>query len=331
MNRLPGVIIKKIDLTMKNIFKILFTRKLLATSAVMLLILPYATAADTGTSSLEQMASNDTFLWLILTLEIVLILIGLVLIFVILKMKSILFGKEDVEGIEAVVSVGFFEKWASKLQDAVPVDREEEVMTDHEYDGIIELDNNLPPWWKMLFNLSIVFSAIYIGFYHFSDVGPSSEEEYLASMEEARIEVEAYMAQKANSIDELNVAAVSDASSLSEGKQIFDLNCAACHGKEGQGGVGPNMTDNYWIHGGDIKDVFKTIKYGVPEKGMIAWKAQLTPSQMQSVASYILTLVGTNPPNQKEPQGDLYEPEENKVSEDIKDGSNEKNISMIIQ
>lgn len=269
-----------------------------------------ATAADTATSSLQEMASNDSFLWMILTLEIILILIGLVLIVVILKMKSILFGAEEAEGAEAVESVSFFEKWASKLQDAVPVDREEEIMTDHEYDGIIELDNNLPPWWKMLFNLSILFAAIYIGFYHLSDAGPSSEEEYLTAMEEARIEVETFMAQKANSIDELNVVAVSDESALAEGKQIFQTSCAACHGKEGQGGVGPNMTDNYWLHGGDIKDVFKTIKYGVPEKGMISWKTQLSPSQMQSVASYILTLVGTNPPNPKDPQGDLYEPAE---------------------
>ncbi|MBT30860.1 MAG: cytochrome C oxidase subunit III [Thalassobius sp.] len=269
-----------------------------------------ATAADTATSSLQEMASNDSFLWMILTLEIILILIGLVLIVVILKMKSILFGAEEAEGAEAVESVSFFEKWASKLQDAVPVDREEEIMTDHEYDGIIELDNNLPPWWKMLFNLSILFAAIYIGFYHLSDAGPSSEEEYLTAMEEARIEVETFMAQKANSIDELNVVAVSDESALAEGKQIFQTSCAACHGKEGQGGVGPNMTDNYWLHGGDIKDVFKTIKYGVPEKGMISWKTQLSPSQMQSVASYILTLVGTNPPNPKDPQGDLYEPTE---------------------
>lgn len=295
---------------MKNISRILLNKKLLAMGAALLWGASSATAADTATSSLQEMASNDSFLWMILTLEIILILIGLVLIVVILKMKSILFGAEEAEGAEAVESVSFFEKWASKLQDAVPVDREEEIMTDHEYDGIIELDNNLPPWWKMLFNLSILFAAIYIGFYHLSDAGPSSEEEYLTAMEEARIEVETFMAQKANSIDELNVVAVSDESALAEGKQIFQTSCAACHGKEGQGGVGPNMTDNYWLHGGDIKDVFKTIKYGVPEKGMISWKTQLSPSQMQSVASYILTLVGTNPPNPKDPQGDLYEPTE---------------------
>ena len=113
----------------------------------------------------------------------------------------------------------------------------------------------------------------------------------------------------ANSIDETNVTLVANTSSLDNGKSIFNTNCAACHGESAgsmPGGVGPNLVDEYWIHGGDIKDLFKTIKYGVPAKGMISWESQLSPSQIQDVASYILSLQGTNPPNAKEPQGDLY-------------------------
>ena len=79
-----------------------------------------------------------------------------------------------------------------------------------------------------------------------------------------------------------------------------------CHGQKGEGLVGPNFADEYWIHGGGIKNVFKVIKYGVPDKGMIAWQAQLKPADMQKVGSYILTLQGTNPPNPKAPQGTIW-------------------------
>jgi cytochrome c oxidase cbb3-type subunit 3 len=125
---------------------------------------------------------------------------------------------------------------------------------------------------------------------------------------QAEEEVAEYLATRADLVDEKSVVTLTDEAALDKGKTIFISYCAACHGTQGEGGVGPNMTDNYWIHGGDIKDLFRVVKYGVPEKGMISWKSQLSPVQMQQVSSYILTLVGTNPPNQKEPQGELYEP-----------------------
>jgi len=309
---------------MKNIFKKLFSKSMVSLVLVWLAAVSVA-SAQTGESALEEMASNDTFLWMILVLEGLLITIGLILIVVILKMNHILFGQAVAEAEEAVAAPGIFAEWWQKLTDIVPVDKEEEVMTDHEYDGIIELDNNLPPWWKMLFNASIVFAAVYIGYYHFSDAGPSSQEEYIAEMRQAEAEVSAYMAQRANAVDELNVVTVEEEAALAEGKKIFDANCAACHGREGQGGVGPNVTDNYWIHGGDIKDVFKTIKYGVPAKGMIPWKSQLSPSQMQKVASYILTLVGTDPANPKEPQGEYYAPAGKEEPTNISDNESEAN------
>jgi cytochrome c oxidase cbb3-type subunit 3 len=313
---------KKIDIS--------FTKKLLLILIISLGL--GSTVAAQALAPAEEIASNDTFLWGILVMEGILVILGLVLIFIILKMNTILFGKKESAEEELFATPGVLDVWWQKLTDMVPVDKEEEVMTDHEYDGIIELDNNLPPWWKMLFNLCILFAAVYIGYYHFSDAGESQEEEYIASMEQAEAEVQAYMAQRANAIDELNVIAVSEESELAKGKQIFEVSCAACHGKEGQGGVGPNMTDNYWIHGGDVKDVFKTIKYGVPAKGMIPWKSQLTPAQMQQVASYILTLVGTEPPNPKEPQGELYEPadkDESTNMSEVKKSDKEKYLSHI--
>lgn len=200
------------------------------------------------------------------------------------------------------------------LTDAKPVEKEAEVMTDHNYDGIHELDNNLPPWWLWGFYFTIAFSVVYMIRYHVMD-GPLQHDEYLAEVEEGKKEVEAYLATASNLVDETNVTLLTDETSLAKGKEIYTTNCVACHLPDGGGQVGPNLTDAYWLHGGDIKDVFKTIKYGVPTKGMIAWKEQLNPSQMQAVASYILSLQGTTPANPKAPEGELYAPEGSEIPE----------------
>jgi cytochrome c oxidase cbb3-type subunit 3 len=159
-----------------------------------------------------------------------------------------------------------------------------------------------------MFYVSIVYSVFYIGYQHFSDYGMSSEEEYNQEMDVAQASINAYLAGQASVVDENSVVALSDDEALSNGKFIYQLNCVVCHLESGAGLVGPNLTDEYWIHGGSVKDVFRTIKYGVPEKGMIAWGTQLRPAEIQNVSSYILTLVGTNPPNPKEPQGEKYDP-----------------------
>lgn len=187
------------------------------------------------------------------------------------------------------------------FNNAVPIEREEEIMLDHEYDGIRELDNNLPAWWVYMFYLTILFSGVYLAYYHFLG-GNLQEAEY---KEEIAI-AEKHKASLANSINEANVTVLTDEARLANGKTLYSQYCGACHGKSGEGGVGPNLTDEYWLHGGNIKDVFKTITNGVPQKGMISWKAQLSPAQIQEVSSYILSLKGSNPANAKEPQGDLY-------------------------
>jgi cytochrome c oxidase cbb3-type subunit III len=188
-----------------------------------------------------------------------------------------------------------------KFTDAVPIEREHEILLDHNYDGIHELDNRLPPWWVYMFYATIVFALVYMWYFHVLGTGNVQEEEYQAEMAQAEVE----MKLAASKMDETSVTLLSDATRIKNGETIFMTNCAACHGKLGEGSVGPNLTDDYWLHGGSINEVFKTIKYGVPTKGMIPWQAQLSPSQIQEVSSYILTLKGTNPPNQKAPQGDL--------------------------
>ena len=195
-----------------------------------------------------------------------------------------------------------------RLTEAVPVDREDEVLLDHNYDGIKELDNRLPPWWLGLFYGSIVFAVFYIGYYHVAGKGLSSSEAWEQEIKIAEAEVAKYLSSQAVAVDENSVTLATDQATLDAGEITFNSLCATCHLESGAGLVGPNLTDHYWLHGGDIKDVFRVIKYGVPEKGMISWASQLRPTQMHEVASYILhSLVGTNPPNPKEPQGELFE------------------------
>jgi cytochrome c oxidase cbb3-type subunit 3 len=198
-----------------------------------------------------------------------------------------------------------YKRWTN----VVPIEKEKDILMNHDYDGIRELDNSLPPWWVAMFYITIAYAVVYVGIYHFSDYGLSQAEEYVAEMEHAEESIKEYLSKQANLVDESNVEALLDDASLAAGKTVYEGKCAACHGMAGEGGVGPNLTDEYWLHGGDIKSVFKTIKYGVPEKGMISWKSQLRPAEMHKTASYILTLVGTNPPNGKEPQGEKLQVE----------------------
>jgi len=235
-----------------------------------------------------------------------LILIEILMIFVMVKsIRNLLIGLGYQNAPqEETVKPWINWKWLDRqLTDAVPLDREAEVMTDHEYDGIRELDNNLPPWWIYGFYVTIIFAFVYLFDYHVFGTSPLQLDEYKQELADAELQKSTRLEEVAASIDESNVTVLTDASALASGKDIYVGNCAACHGQAGEGGVGPNLTDVYWIHGGGISNVFKTIKYGVPEKGMIAWQTQLSPETMQKVSSYILTFQGTKPANAKEAQG----------------------------
>ncbi len=211
----------------------------------------------------------------------------------------------------AVPSGGdFWTKLRKKYwEDAVPMAEEGRIMGHHEFDGIRELDNNLPPWWVNMFYLTIVFAVGYMIYYHWGGPGLNQRQEYEREMEEARYQKAIALSSAADKVNEETVTALTDKDALADGAFIFKNTCSACHGQLGEGGVGPNMTDDNWIHGGGIKNVFKTIKYGVPDKGMKSWQAEIKPSDMQKVASFILTLRGTNPPNPKAPQGDIWKEE----------------------
>lgn len=182
-----------------------------------------------------------------------------------------------------------------------PIEEEKDMMTDHEFDGIRELDNPVPIWFNALFYGTIVFGLIYLFIYQFSGIGLNQDQEYAVEMEKAEIAKQEYLAKSANQVDESSV--VFDLASAPAGKAVFMANCAACHGGNGEGGIGPNLADRFWIHGGEIKDIFKTVKYGVPEKGMVPWEQTLTPAQIAEVSSYIVTLRDTNPANGKVAEG----------------------------
>ena len=233
----------------------------------------------------------------------VMLIFTILLIALVLWLAMVYSEKNDNDG-------SFFfaplKKFNQLITGAAPLEKEQEILLDHDYDGIKELDNRIPPWFHAMFWGTIIFSIIYMISYHVIGSGDVQENEYVAEVQAAALERDILIRSGAF-INEETVKFKSDAATLSSGKEIYDKNCATCHGFKGEGLVGPNLTDKYWVHGGGIKNIFKTIKYGVPQKGMISWESQLAPNKMQEVASYILTLEGTNPPNGKAPEGDVWE------------------------
>lgn len=203
----------------------------------------------------------------------------------------------------------------SKILSLRPIEEEKDLVIDHAYDGIKELNNPVPAWFNFLFYGTMIFAAAYLFYYHIGGYGDLQDKEYENEMAKAKIEKTAYLEKSANTIDENSVKFDNTPTVLEEGRTVFTTNCVVCHGDKGQGIIGPNLTDEYWIHGGGINNVFKTIKYGVPEKGMISWEKNLNPKQISAVANFILSLKGTNPAGAKAPQGEKYEAKDLKDNE----------------
>ncbi|MBU2652721.1 MAG: c-type cytochrome [Bacteroidetes bacterium] len=217
----------------------------------------------------------------------------------------------------------------------------EDKLLDHDYDGIHELDNNLPRWWLYLFYFTIVWGVVYMLYYHVFDIGYSQVDQYRQEMDPNYVRVgsaehrflgvlpeyhspyysvrpevtparllamsgrPARPVMMTAATDTITYVRLTDEPDLKAGNEIFVKNCAQCHGDQGQGGIGPNLTDKYWIHGTDYGTIVRSVKYGYPAKGMIPWLGTLSEEQAMKVASFVYTLRGTNPPNPKPPQGDL--------------------------
>lgn len=212
-------------------------------------------------------------------------------------------AKERYKNLETKSTFG---KLYTRLLDSRAIEEEDEIILDHNYDGIKELDNNLPPWWVYMFYITIFFAIFYLAKYELFD-GDSTTVEYEKEVAKAELEIEEYKRNNPDMVDASTVELLTDASDLNKGKEIFDTNCAVCHKNDGGGGIGPNLTDEHWILGGGIKNVFTTISEGGrPGKGMIPWKQDLSPYEIAQVGSYLLGFQGTTPAAPKAPEGEIW-------------------------
>jgi cytochrome c oxidase cbb3-type subunit 3 len=259
-----------------------------------------APAAPSGPVYISGIPQTDFYVLVgIIGLEILVILSMLMNIRLLVKLLK---ARPETEQIaKAIVRRSFWERFNKSVEIA----KENDILLDHDYDGIRELDNNLPPWWKYGFYATIVVGVIYLWYYHVGN-GPGQIAEYTTDVEQGKQEVAEYLAKSANNVDENTVQLITDKSQLGGAENIFQTTCAACHAKDGGGGIGPNLTDAYWLHGGSIQDVFKSIKYGWQDKGMKSWKDDFPPKQIAELASYVKSLQGTHPAAPKPPQGALY-------------------------
>jgi cytochrome c oxidase cbb3-type subunit 3 len=200
----------------------------------------------------------------------------------------------------------WYKNLLKRLTKSESIESEDQLLLDHDYDGIKELDNNLPPWWVYLFYACIVFAAVYLVRFEIMD-GDNQEMELKKEMAQAQIDIAEYKKNAPDLMDEKTVTLLTDPAALASGKAIFTTNCVACHRADGGGQIGPNLTDDNWILGGGIKNVFHTLVNGGRDgKGMISWKGTLKPKEMQLVASYVLSLRGSDPIDPKASEGEIW-------------------------
>ena len=243
------------------------------------------------------------FLFLLIAIEIVVSAIDNVMYHLLTDAQRI--ALEEAQSLPFTES-NFYKSIMSKLTRTREIDEEGELLLDHNYDGIKELDNVLPPWWVYMFYITIVFGFIYMIRFHVVNEY-TQEQEFEMAMAQAEIDIEEYKKTAKDLIDVSNVTLLTDASELAAGKKIYEVNCIACHKADGGESIGPNLTDEHWILGGGIKNVFNTlVKGGRDGKGMVSWQGILKPSEMQEVASYVLSLQGTNPIDAKAAEGEIW-------------------------
>ena len=231
----------------------------------------------------------------------------------------------DLEQTKPIAQQEAFKRWMNKFTASKSIHEEADVLLDHDYDGIKELDNVLPPWWVGLFYGTIIFALVYLVRFHIMDEY-NQDQEFATEMQVADKAVEEYMKTAPDVMDKDKVTLLTDASAIAEGKTLFDANCVACHKADAGGAIGPNLTDKFWINGGSIKNVFNTImEGGRPGKGMIPWKDQIKPTQIQKIASYVLSLQGTNPKDAKP-----VEPEAKEWKDGVTAPSADKTATVVL-
>lgn len=280
-------------------------------TAVALLVSTSATA-QTTTAAPATSDPNQSFYYVIGGLLIIILFMAatmLRLVKLIAEQHYHLIHGKPMEVKAETEREDYISKIFKSLTASVPKGIEKDVMLEHNYDGIRELDNRMPPWLRYIFLGTVCFAAVYLLVFQVYHIGKNPTEEYAEELKKADAQKATMLLTAGSSVDESTVKLLTDAASLSAGKIIFLSKCAPCHGQLGEGNVGPNLTDDYWLHGGTVNDIFKTVRYGVPSKGMVSWNGILNPEEMAAVASYITTLHGSNPPNAKAPQGVIAAPQ----------------------
>ncbi len=236
------------------------------------------------------------------------VLVLVVALYVLQMLKTfVLKDMSEEQRVAYEAEPSWFDKLWNNWNDLRPMEEEEALILDHDYDGIKELDNHLPPWWKGLFYLTIVYGVIYIMVFHVFKTAPLQAEQYKLEMAAAE-EMKNSLPQPEVDFDENTVTFTDDAGDLIAGKEIFERQCGTCHKNDGGGLAGPNLTDQYWKHGGGMQNIYKTVKNGIPNTAMISWESLLNPVKMRQVSAYVMTLEGTNPPGAKAAEGELWVP-----------------------
>ncbi len=229
-----------------------------------------------------------------------------VFLFLLIAIEIVISAVDNAQSVSFTDST-FYKNIMKKLTRSNAMEQEADMLLDHNYDGIRELDNVLPPWWVYLFYGTIIFGVIYLVRFEVMD-GNNQVQEYQAEVKEAKIEVDKYMKTAPDLMSKDKVTLLTDAPSIAAGKAIFMANCTPCHRTDAGGQIGPNLTDHFWINGGGIKNVFNTIMEGGRDgKGMISWKTTIKPSDIQKVASYVLSLQDSKPVNPKPTEGEAKE------------------------
>ncbi len=255
--------------------------------------------------------SQETMIYITFGLVIVVALLVLVVaIYVLQLLKTFMKqGQSEAQAVAEAAQPSWFTQIWDKWNALKPIEEEETILLDHDYDGIKELDNHLPPWWKGLFYLTIVYGVIYILVFHVFQSAPLQEERYDMEMAAAAALKAENKKDLVFDFDENTVTQSTDPIELADGQKFFEQQCAICHKTDGGGLAGPNLTDEYWRNGGSVSDIYKVIKNGVQGTAMISWEGQLNPIRLRNVTSYVMSLQGTNPPGALKPDGDLYQPE----------------------
>lgn len=245
---------------------------------------------------------GDALLYIILGIALIMLLMVTFVYYSVLGLRDKILAESD-----PVYAAKASQSFWGRIFQVSHTSTDKEKMIDHQYDDIQELDNPIPGWFMTLFYGTVVFGIVYWINYQVIDGGKSQNEEYVVQVEKAKLDYEIYLKTAGDKINAETVTLLADKDAIAKGQELFTKNCVACHGKLAEGtSIAPNLTDEYWIHGGGVKNVFKTITDGVELKGMKSWKKDFSPVQIQQIASYVISLQGSKPANAKEPQGEKW-------------------------